>query len=314
MQKLPTPALLPALAIALLASGCARSEGLLWYSASLDGNLDGCTCVSQPRAGLVKRAAFLRTAPDRARALLVDAGDLFGARSDDRLAAELLETYDELGYDAIAVGDQELSLGGEWLLAHTGRFPLVAHNLSSRPDLTPPPPLSDRPLLVEKPWGRVAVVALLDPSVLERYPPAILDSIRIASPEAVARRQLARLSAEPATLRVLLFHGPGEAAERLAAAVAGFDVVVVGHDRGLHEPRRIRGAMLVSPGEEGNRVGMLELTIAQTVAGWPRVARSANSFRLFSYESDPDDPLVRQRIEDYRGAPRAPTETDAGTP
>jgi hypothetical protein len=72
--------------------------------------------------------------------------------------------------------------------------------------------------------------------------------------------------------------------------------------------------MLVSPGEEGNRVGMLELTIAQTVAGWPRVARSANSFRLFSYESDPDDPLVRQRIEDYRGALRAPTETDAGTP
>ena len=157
-------------------------------------------------------------------------------------------------------------------------------------------------------------MALLDPSVLERYPPAILDSIRIASPEAVARRQLARLSAEPATLRVLLFHGPWEAAERLAAAVTGFDVVVVGHDRGLHEPRRIRGAMLVSPGEEGNRVGMLELTIAQTVAGRPRVARSANSFRLFSYESDPDDPLVRQRIEDYRGALRARTETDAGTP
>src|SRR4030042_573075 len=112
MQRLPIPALLPALAIALLASGCARSESLLWDSASLDGNLDGCTCVSQPRAGLVKRAAFLRTAPQRSRALLVDAGDLFGTRRDDQLAAELLENYDELGADAIAMGDQGLSPGG----------------------------------------------------------------------------------------------------------------------------------------------------------------------------------------------------------
>lgn len=138
MQKLPTPTLLPALAIVLLTSGCARSEGLLWYSASLDGNFNGRTCVSRPRASLVKRAAFRRTAPDRARARLVDAGDLFGARSDDRLAAELLETCDELGYDAIAVGDQELSLGGTPLPAYAGRFPLAAHNLSLRPDLTPP--------------------------------------------------------------------------------------------------------------------------------------------------------------------------------
>jgi 2',3'-cyclic-nucleotide 2'-phosphodiesterase (5'-nucleotidase family) len=314
MQRLTAIALLPILAMALLAAGCTRTDGALWYSASLDGNLDGCTCVSRPRAGLVKRAAFLRTAPERARALLVDAGDLFGTSGDDRLAVEILETYGELEYDAIAVGDQELSLGGAWLLAHAGRFPLVAHNLSLRPDIDPPPPLSVDPLLVETPWERVAIVALIDPSVLERYPSAILDSIRIASPQVAARLQIAKLEQEPAALRVLLFHGPWEAAERLAAAVPGFDVVVVGHDGGLHESRRIRGAVLVSPGEEGNRVGMIELTIARTGAGRPRVVRFTATLRLFSFESDPDDPLVRQRINDYREALRVRTEPDEDTP
>lgn len=301
------------LAIALLASGCGRSEGALWYTASLEGNLDGCTCVSHPRAGLVKSAAFLRAEAVGNDALLVDAGDLCDGR-DGRLAEEILEVCDELGYDAIAVGDLEVSLGAARLLEFAGRHPLLAHNLSLRPDLDPPPPLSDGPLVVSKSWGRAAVVALLDPSVLERLPPAILDGVRIASPEAAAKVQLARLAAGPAALRVLLFHGTWEAAERLAAAVPGFDVVVVGHDGGLHGPRRIRGAVLVSPGEEGNRVGMLELSMAGTGPGGPRVARSGNTFRLFTYASDPDDPLVRRRIEEYREELRVPTGGEAGTP
>jgi 2',3'-cyclic-nucleotide 2'-phosphodiesterase (5'-nucleotidase family) len=307
-------ALVPALTIGLLAQGCARTEGLLWYTASLDGNLDGCTCVSHPRAGLVKRAAFLRTTPDRDRALLVDAGDLFDAGGDARLAAELLEVYGELGYDAIAVGDHEVALGGARLAALAARSPLLAHNLSLRSDLDPPPPLSAAPLIVEKSWGRIAIVALIDPSVLARYPPAILDSIRIASPEAAARLMLARLAADPTVLRVLLFHGPWEAADRLARAVAGFHLIVVGHDGALHEPLRIRGAVLVSPGEEGNRLGMLELAIARTAGGRPRLAGLANTVRLFSYRTDPDDPGVRQRIDDDRRALAVRTESDADVP
>ncbi|OHD67534.1 MAG: hypothetical protein A2177_01780 [Spirochaetes bacterium RBG_13_68_11] len=72
--------------------------------------------------------------------------------------------------------------------------------------------------------------------------------------------------------------------------------------------------MLVSPGEEGNRVGMLELTIARTVAGRSRVSRFANSFRLFNYTAGPDDPLVRQRIHDYRETLRVRLESDEDIP
>jgi len=314
MRKHQGPALLLALAIAALARGCTRAEGLLWYTASLDGNLDGCTCVSRPRAGLVKRAAFLRTAPDRGRALLVDAGDLCDAGGDARLAGELLETYRELGYDAIAVGDHEVALGGARLAELAARFPLVSHNLSLRPELDPPPPLSAEPLVVEKSWGRVAVVAVVDPSVLARYPPAILDAVRIASAEAAARLMLARLAAEPTALRVLLFHGPWEAAERLARTVAGFHVIVVGHDGQLHGPRRIRGAVLVSPGEEGNRLGMLALAIARISRDGTRLAGLTNTVRLFSTRTDPDDPGVRRRIDAYRRTLAVRTETDADVP
>jgi 2',3'-cyclic-nucleotide 2'-phosphodiesterase (5'-nucleotidase family) len=313
MHRCRARAFITALAIALLSSGCSRSEGVIWYTASINGNLDGCTCVSRPRAGLVKSAAFVRAAPQREWILLLDAGDLCDGR-DGGLAAELLEVCDGLGYDAIAAGDREVSLGTTLLRELAGRHPLLANNLSLRPDLVPPPPLSDGPLVLEKPWGRVAVVALLDPSTLEGYPPALRDAITIAPPEAAARVELARLAADPSALRVLLFHGSWEAAERLAASVAGFDLIVVGHDGGLHEPQRIGGAILASPGEEGNRVGMLELTIAGADAGRPRVTRLSGSFRLFRYATDPDDPEVRGRINGYREKLRVPTEAAAGTP
>lgn len=237
----------------------------------------------------------------------MDAGDLCDGR-DGRLAEALLEVCDDLGYDAVAVGDQEVALGAALLRELAARHPrLLAHNLSLRPDLDPPPPMCAEPLLVDLRWGRAAVVALLDPEVLARYPAALLDQVRVASPEAAARVLLARQPAVAATLRVLLYHGSWEAAGRLAAAVPGFDVIVVGHDGKLHEPRRVRGAVLVSPGEEGNRIGRLSLAVAGAAADRPRVARYDNSFRLFSYEADPDDPGVRSRIDAYRDALRVPT-------
>ncbi len=44
------------------------------------------------------------------------------------------------------------------------------------------------------------------------------------------------------------------------------------------------------------------------------MVRFTAAFRLFSFKSDPDDPLVRQRINDYREALRVRTESDEDTP
>ena len=68
-----------------------------------------------PVAGLVKRAAFLRSLETSGPSLILDAGDIF---DEYPLAAHILQVYAELGYDAIAVGDQEFTNGAAGLLEY----------------------------------------------------------------------------------------------------------------------------------------------------------------------------------------------------
>jgi len=87
----------------------------LLFTGNLNGNLDGCDCFGYPTAGMVKLAAVLR-GRDRGSTILVDAGDLFESGSDLPLAEELRGTIAELGYDLVAIGDQEFSNGSGYLL------------------------------------------------------------------------------------------------------------------------------------------------------------------------------------------------------
>lgn len=291
----------------LFASGRGEPPMVLEYTASLVGNLDGCDCASHPRAGLVKRAAFLRADPEGNRALLLDAGDIFDPMRDELLADTLRAVYAELGYDAVAVGDAELAGGVPYLLSHRGRPALIAHNLSAAAEGGTRVPFSPDPLIVTKPWGKVAVCALLDPSVLDQVPAEIRGSLAAAPCEEAARVFAARIRGQGIALSVLLYHGPSSHAAALARAVPGFDVIVVGHEQLLQEPVRVGSSILVSPGEQGNRLGRLEL-----VRSGDGALSYRNSFRLFSHEKDPDDPSTRARYDSYIAALRQ--RLSSGTP
>ena len=90
----------------------------IYYTASLNGNVDGCRCKMNPVAGLVKRAAFLRSLETSGPSLILDAGDIFDEYPDPDLAVHILQVYAELGYDAIAVGHQEFTNGAAGLLEY----------------------------------------------------------------------------------------------------------------------------------------------------------------------------------------------------
>lgn len=280
---------------ALPSAGQEAAESLtVLYSSSLNGNLDGCDCQSQPRAGLVKRAAWLRAFPDRSEALLVDAGDALDAQKDPDLSEAVLASYRELGYDAVAVGDQELSDGVEALASYCKRFPLVSHNLSLC--------FEDRclyvslePLLLRKSGARVGLVALLDPEVFRLYPQELKNRIKLGSPGRCAEVSAKSLKEQDVRWIVLLYHGPMREAEKIARRVPGIDLIVVGHEQRLVAPHKIRETVIVSPGEEGNRLGILNLSRDRRGR-----LRFQHEFRLFRFQQDPDDPEVRKLIEGYR--------------
>ena len=277
----------------------------LYYTSSLSGNLDGCTCEHNPTAGLVKRAPFLRALPTAEAGLILDAGDLAGGWPDEELAGELLAAYRELGYGAVAVGEQELALGAGVLRRLAAGSPLLGHNLRVR-ERGRWVPFSDRPLLAEAAGRRLAVFALLEPALLAGMQAAARRDFRLESPEGAARRMLRQAAEGGAGLTVLLYHGSEAGLRRLLAAVPGIDLAVLGHEGRLIDAARVGGTLLVSPGEQGDRLGILEVGGADAGGGGdPPLGGAVNRFRRFSFRSDPDDPALRRRIEAYNERLRA---------
>jgi 2',3'-cyclic-nucleotide 2'-phosphodiesterase (5'-nucleotidase family) len=243
----------------------------------------------------VKRAAWLRTLERPARVLLVDGGDLLDPYPDPQLAATIFDTYLELGYAAIALGDQEFANGIDALLEYRRGYPLMAHNLSICPDENRCIFFSTTPRIVERDGVRIGLFALIDPQVFTLYPPELKDKLKIQDPLTVARNQILYLNDEAAELTIVLYHGPSSNAEQLALGVAGIDVLILAHEQLLIAPRRVADTIIVSPGEEGNRVGVLALRFDESGA-----FDYSHRFRLFSWQDDPDDPAVRGRIDQYK--------------
>ena len=280
-----------------------RNELLLriLYTSSLNGNLDGCACGSVPKSGLVKRAAYLR-AHRLPNDLLVDAGDVFDVSADALLSRHILETYAELGYAAVAIGDQEFSNGIEALIDLRVGSALLCNNLAIRGQDGTETAFSDEPLVLNFGDVTVGIGSVLDPQVFLLYPKKLRDRLVLADPTESARQLARHLRSRGVACVVLLYHGTVESALETASDVAGIDVIIVGHEQRLIAPRRVGSTIVASPGEQGNRVGALSLRIGPAAAG---VRGFTAEFVELSYLIDPDDPAVRARIESHKQELRA---------
>lgn len=299
MKKAALSAALLLCATLLLAEGGGERALTLYYTSSLNGNLDGCNCRKNPKAGLVKRAAWLHARRDRERSILVDAGDILDVYPDEPLSRAILDSYAELGYDAVAVGDQELTDGIPRLLEYRETVPLICHNLTVCPDETRCVFVTLEPLLVSRGGLRIGIFALIDPEAFALYPEQLTSLLKIPPPAQVAPGLLQQLREQGAELTILLYHGPYERARALALEVEGLDVVVVGHEQQLIDAEQVGDTTFVSPGSQGNHLGILSMSFDSR--GRPSLA---NRFEYFRWETSPDDPQVRRRILAYREALR----------
>jgi len=280
--------------------GAQETKLTLYYTASLNGSLDGCTCEWTPAGGLVKRAVFLRHRPDPESSLLLDAGNLLNAHPDPALADEILAVYGELGYTAVAVGGYEFANGIQALMSYRERVALLCHNLSLSGNGKSFVPFSQEPLLATVKGLRIGIFALLEPESLDSCPRQDRALVRISPPAPRARSLLEVCRRRGAALTILLYHGRQEAALRLAREAPGIDLILFAQEQKLVPPYREGGTIFASPGELGNRVGILTLTLASG-----KVAGFVNSFRYFNYRTDADDPSVRDRVNRYRQALRS---------
>jgi len=270
-----------------------RTERItVYYTSSLNGNLDGCDCHGRPISGLVKTGYFL-AGRDHDRSILLDAGDFLDVDPDELLSDYILQSFRDLEYTALAVGDQEFAGGLEYFLRSSDEYPLLSHNLSVRENRHFEA-VSPLPMRVSRAGISIGIFSVIDPSVFALHPRNLVKNLSITSPAVAAGELADELGSSGTDLIIGILHGTVEAAKRLAAEVPEIDVLLVGHEQRLVDAEIVGNTIIISPGDNGNRVGILELDVKRG-----DIHDYKNSFRTFTYIYSPDYPPVRERVEAY---------------
>jgi 2',3'-cyclic-nucleotide 2'-phosphodiesterase (5'-nucleotidase family) len=189
--------------------------------------------------------------------LVLDAGEAFGPSSESgkRMAAVMIDAMAAIGYDAMNLGQRELAYD-EGFLSSLGRkapFPLL--NCNS--------PLSEKkpfqPYVVRKVGNlRIGIMGLArsyEPPSQESHTP------RLDDPNAAAAR-LVPILRQKADLVVVLAAIGDLDADTLIARVPGIDILIEARNPyGLPQPKKRGQTIVVSPGDRGQNLGELKLTL-----------------------------------------------------
>jgi hypothetical protein len=222
--------------------------------------------------------------------LLVDSGDFSGQPNvQGRMQAEtVLETMAKAGYHAGALGERELALGRAFVdsILKSMPFPLLAANIS---DPATGARLTKTHEIVTIGTTRVGVIGL---TMLTA--PGVIDTLgfRIEDPMQWAKQLVPEVAAK-ADIVVVLAHLGWGGAFSLAQQVPGIDVIVAGHGSHLtEEPQRVGNTILVQAGDQGKRVGRLQMTGLR--------GKGKSTGTLVGLGTDtPEDPEIKQIVANY---------------
>jgi 2',3'-cyclic-nucleotide 2'-phosphodiesterase (5'-nucleotidase family) len=283
--------------------------------------------------GLARVAATARAVRSEGRpVLLLDSGDTIqGTPAQAMVAAgtvgdgsdPIVRAMNEIGYDAMAVGNHEFDFGLERLrrCRAQARFPWLSANIVDERGLRAFPPY----LVREIAGVRVGILGLTTPNVPSWEPPDHLAGLRFLDTVEEARRDVPLLRGkERCDLVIVLTHqgferdpatgrDRGTAEENQAYAIAtqvtGIDLLLTGHTHIVIEPRRLGGAWISQPGRFGNVVTRFEVTLSRRNGKWQIDGVSGKNLPM--NEVTPD-PRIAAAVEPEHGAAmRALAETVA---
>lgn len=199
--------------------------------------------------------------------IVLDAGDLLfpeesllpGEVPQRRVKAELiLEANEKLGVEAVAVGDQDLTLGIDYLRTQAKRFntPFMSANLLDpvgKPVFLPHK-------IVERDGAKFGVFAVLANQSADGKPLRLPPGYSISEPGAAAARQVKALRKKGAHYVVGLIHMDEVDQKRLLAATPGIDLALGGHGHAnLIDPEAIGSGYRVQAGYRGKHLGQVDL-------------------------------------------------------
>lgn len=214
---------------------------------------------------MARRATKIKAARAGAQNVLVlDAGNsLIGeqpnakepaARTQGQTSVEILN---RLGYDAVAVGEQDLRLGREELqkrLSEARGFAFLSANLSDQATGK----LLVEPYVIKEIGGHQVALIGITGGV-----PAESSEFSLIAPLEAARRYVQQVESQ-ADIIILLSNAGAEANKAIGSQVPGIDLIISGGQDALPEPVQLpEGTLIVqadksTPGHAGRVIGDLK--------------------------------------------------------
>ncbi len=232
----------------------------IFYNNDLNAYLAPCGCRVSPIGGMDRRWNAMKAYPDESR-VLVDAGNFLfkSAQSTDYLAPQwyeqavgVVEAYNLLHADAVAIGETEFALGVQKFqeIAKQAKFPFISANVYWKG--TSKLFLRDS-VMIERYGKKIGIFGLFLPSL--KLPP----ELEAKDPVSHAQAMVKKLRAQGADMVIALSHQGYDEDVKLANAVSGIDLLVGASSQSLlQKPDVENDTLLVQLSNQGQVLGMVE--------------------------------------------------------
>jgi 2',3'-cyclic-nucleotide 2'-phosphodiesterase (5'-nucleotidase family) len=210
--------------------------------------------------------------------LVLDAGDLLFKKYGTPIpendmkgamqrASLFIESCNRMGYDALGVGDDDLSLGKDFLveISRKATFPLLSSNILDEGSGK----LLFQPFLIKEVQGlRLGIFSLLSPDTFMGPADPRKKGLILKPPAEVAQSMVKELQSK-ADVIILLSHQGYPRDMELAQQVAGIHLIVGAHTgMNLIYPPAIKDAIILQTAMKGMYVGKLDLAIQNNGGGF----------------------------------------------
>lgn len=217
-------------------------------------------CACDPSAGgMARRAAFIKSVREqRENVLLVDSGDslLHIQRIGDLEQGKLLvQAFNELGYDAMALGGMDFRMGFDVLREQiaVADFPILSINALDPQTQQ----FFDQDYAMIDMYGhRIALIGLTDTKIARDVTE---DQVILLEP-VQSLVDLVNQVKDEADIIIVLSHLGAQFDLNLGLMVSGIDVIVSGLDKQIYAaPVETNDYLIVSAGSRGEFIGQLDL-------------------------------------------------------
>ena len=209
--------------------------------------------------------------------LVVETGDLLfkkysapiperGLKAAAQKAFLIIDSFNLMGYDAMGIGDGDLSLGKEFLLkiSKRAKFPIISSNVF---DEGSEKPLFQTSVVKEISGLRIGIFSLLSPDVFLGPPDPRRKELIIRSPVETARDMVNELGPKTDLVMVLSHLGYPKDVE-LAQTVPGIHIIVGSHTGvNLTNPPVIKNTLIVQNASKGMYGTRIDFTLLDNKAG-----------------------------------------------